>query len=108
MKRILYASGSVLTGDDIAHSLVNYAAVLARAGSADTVLIPAVTDHESRTVEMLLGPASQLIVEDAVTLPSDPVLEQEQFVADIDVRTAHIEHPANIEPAEGLIDYDAY
>jgi hypothetical protein len=42
MKRILYANGSILTGDDIARSVVRYAAVLANAQSADTVVIPVV------------------------------------------------------------------
>ncbi|MBC7589643.1 MAG: hypothetical protein H7226_01190 [Salinibacterium sp.] len=65
MKLILYAGGSVLTGDVVAHSVAEYATALAQAGKADTVRIPVIKDGRLNSVELVIGPASQLIIEDA-------------------------------------------
>lgn len=64
MKRILYANGSVLTGDDMARLVVKYATALAQAGTADSISVPAMKENSLRVVELLIGPSSQLIVED--------------------------------------------
>jgi hypothetical protein len=96
MKRILYASGSVLTGDAVAHSVVLYATTLAKAGSADTITIPVVQDRKSSTVDMLIGPSSQLMLEDAGVDPDDPF--DESFQKEIDDRRERIENPPPIKP----------
>lgn len=96
MKRILYANGSVLTGDAIAHSVVLYATTLAKAGLADAILVP-VVEGDGRTVEMLLGPSSQLIVEDAGQDPGS-VFEYESFRAEIERRRENMEHPPSVLP----------
>ena len=66
MKLIHYAGGSVLTGDDVAHTVAEYATALAQAGKADTVRIPVIKDGLLNAVELVIGPASQLIIEDTV------------------------------------------
>jgi hypothetical protein len=82
MKRIHYASGSLLTGDDIADVLVRYAAALAETGSAADVHAPAVVAGERGEVVMLLGPASQILAENE---PWDgEELEDPAFVARIE------------------------
>lgn len=62
MKRISYAGGSFVTGDGIADALLDYAAVLARAGSADRLSVPAIGGEEGVvSIDLVVGPASQLI-----------------------------------------------
>lgn len=92
MKRILYASGSVLTGDAIAHAVVRYATILARAGSADLITIPVLQAGDRGTVEMLIGPSSQLMVEDAGPGPME-TLDEESFLAELEARRDTLEHP---------------
>ena len=64
MERIHYATGSILTGTDIARALVDYAEALAKVGTSASVDIPA--RHADGTVgraNFLVGPASQLVSE---------------------------------------------
>lgn len=64
MERIHYATGSILTGSDIARALVDYAEALARVSKSASVDIP--TLHADGTVgraNFLVGPASQLVSE---------------------------------------------
>lgn len=65
MQRIFYSNDSVVTGTEIAKTLLEYAAALARNVSSATVTIPVRRDDGETTRAMLLiGPASQLIAED--------------------------------------------
>jgi hypothetical protein len=108
MKRILYANGSVLTGNDIATSVVRYAAALARAKSADTVQIPTIRDDRQTTVEMLIGPSSQLMIEDAGEGPLDVA---SAYLEEINSRRDRMEHPAPIghrETPESSTYYDEF
>lgn len=97
MKRILYASGSVLTGDAIAHSLVLYATALANARAADTVTIPVMQAGSMTTVEMLIGPSSQLILEDAGGDPDDS-FGDDSFADEMDARRTKLDNPPSISP----------
>lgn len=97
MKRMLYASGSVLTGDDVAHSVVLYATTLAKADTADTVVIPVYLDSQVGTVEMLIGPSSQLMVEDAGDDPKGAFADT-SFLDEIDRRRVRLENPPAIIP----------
>ncbi len=97
MKRILYSSGSVLTGDDVAHAVALYATSLARAGAADLVRIPVIKDGLPGTVEIVIGPASQLIIEDAgdefdVDFDSDPYLQR------LVESRSRLDNPPTVEP----------
>lgn len=64
MKRISYAGGAIVTGDEIADTVMDYAAMLARAGIADHVRVPAIASDDSvTTIDLLIGPASQFLAE---------------------------------------------
>jgi hypothetical protein len=63
MKRIFYASGSVVTGDRMAEAIVHYAEILAMRETSDTIDVPIALDSGSMgRAQMLVGPASQLVV----------------------------------------------
>ncbi|HEV7184476.1 MAG: hypothetical protein ACHP7F_12135 [Actinomycetales bacterium] len=82
MKRIHYASGSLVTGDQIADVLVRFAAVLAETGGAAEVTAPVVLDDgEVGSALLLLGPASQILAED---VPGEHDFENPEFVASIE------------------------
>ncbi len=67
MKTIHYAGEILLTGDDIADAVVALAAALARRESSAAIDIPVRFDGgEVRFASLLIGPASQLIVESSV------------------------------------------
>jgi hypothetical protein len=64
MKRILYAGGSFLTGDDIADAVLDYAAELANAGKAAKLVVPALDlEQQPEVVSLVVGPSSQLLAE---------------------------------------------
>lgn len=77
MKRISYAGGVIVTGDEIADTIMDYAAMLARAGIADHVRVPAIASDDSVfSVDLLIGPASQLIAE-PVDSPHDDLVDRD-------------------------------
>jgi hypothetical protein len=66
MKNIHYDSSVILTSDDVADAVIEYAAALSGGDRADTVEVPAVApDGTMTTTKILIGPASELVVEDA-------------------------------------------
>ena len=85
MKRVGYAGGAFLTGDSIADALLDYAAVLARAGQADRIRIPAIgADDHPTEFDLVVGPASQLIAEPVEFRGEE--LEAPALVADLERR----------------------
>jgi hypothetical protein len=87
MKRIHYASGSLLTGDAIADVIVRFAAALAHNNSASEVRAPVVADGGGTgEVLLLLGPASQILAEDE-EYGGEELLD-EPFVAEFERRIA--------------------
>ncbi|WP_285114947.1 hypothetical protein [Leifsonia sp. fls2-241-R2A-40a] len=87
MKRIHYASGSLLTGDDIADVIVRFAAALAVTNGAAEVHAPAVVDGGSTgEVLLLLGPASQMLAEEESYGGGE--LHDERFVSDCEHKIA--------------------
>jgi hypothetical protein len=89
MDRIHYAGNSVLTGSRIAKSLLEYAEVLAKAGTSATVDIP--TREEDGSLgrsKLLVGPASQLIA-DAEESEFDEIVDDE-LVAYFDREAARL------------------
>lgn len=79
MRRIHYASGTLLTGDAIADVVVRYAAALAKRGLAIEVDVPVLDEAgETSSALLLLGPASQILAEHE---PADDDLEDAEFVA---------------------------
>ncbi|PZE32890.1 hypothetical protein DEJ21_15780 [Curtobacterium sp. MCSS17_006] len=74
MRRIHYASGSVLTGDRTCKALLRYARALGEAHIADVVEIPVVTDAGSRAyAHLLIGPASQIFSTPVPDSPDEPL-----------------------------------
>lgn len=64
MQIIHYGEAAYVTGDDIAHAVIEYAKALARAESSDTVTMPFRRDGGTDgRLEMLIGPASQIVLE---------------------------------------------
>lgn len=82
MKWIRYIESSVLTSDAAADAVLSYARTLAQHHSADSVDVPAVGDDGSNIiVSMLVGPASQLVIEPAPDDELEP--ESDAFVSDM-------------------------
>jgi hypothetical protein len=77
---IHYADGRYLTGDDIARAVVECAQALAREGTAAaTVTVPVwLPEGGVGSVEILIGPASQIVVEQAG--PSEDELRDPEAV----------------------------
>ena len=87
MREIHYANGRLVTSDEVAAAVMEYAAALANRNEAATLDVPALglDDGESR-VELLVGPASQLMsqpIHDERTPPTDA-----EFLADVESRIA--------------------
>jgi hypothetical protein len=84
---IHYADGRYLTGDDIALAVVECAEALAREGTAaETVRVPVrLPEGDVGIVEILIGPASQIVVEPAG--PSDEELRDPDALARIREQT---------------------
>lgn len=62
MQRIHYSGVSLLTGNDIARGVVQYARVLARVGGSAEVSLPVrLSDGGTANATLLIGPASQLV-----------------------------------------------
>lgn len=75
MRKIVYAGGTFYTGNDLAEALLEYAGALARSSTAATVIVPGRTpDGAVGDVEVLIGPASQLVSE---PVPDEDLLEIE-------------------------------
>ena len=98
MKRILYSGGSVLTGDGIAHSIALYATSLARAGTAEAVVIPIVAHGKLSTAEIVIGPASQLMVEDAGS-EFDGKIDEGDCLAQLEERRSRLDTPPSVQPS---------
>ncbi|MCU1514759.1 MAG: hypothetical protein JWO10_1849 [Microbacteriaceae bacterium] len=92
MKRISYAGSTVLTGDDIADAVVQYAAALAREEKSAAIDIPAVSeDGRLITANLLIGPASQLVV-----IPEDTSFDEiidDKIVASFTAETRKLAGP---------------
>jgi hypothetical protein len=74
MKHIHYDNTTILTGDDIADAVIEYAAALSGGDRADTVAVPSIAPDGTRTTtKILIGPASEVVIEDA----EDDQLEDE-------------------------------
>ncbi len=101
--RVTYAGGSFVTGDDVAKALLDYAATLGGQGKAVALGVPAMDiAHGTLEVDLLVGPASQMIAEPIDT--REPELESAKFVQELRDRIARLERPA--WSGRGLIEWD--
>jgi hypothetical protein len=91
MRRLSYAGGFLDTSDAIAGAVLDYAAILANHDRADTIHVPAIGLPEgAETVELLIGPASQLVSTPIDDARDDPAAEA--FLAELGTRTERLEH----------------
>lgn len=66
MKQVMYAEKSLLMGDEVVDLMMEYAVLLARKTSADSVDIEAIgTDGSPVTATFLIGPATIMVAETA-------------------------------------------
>lgn len=86
VKRILYASAGFLTDDAIAEALMAYASTLAIVNSSDVVECEGVDDDGTvRTIQLLIGPASQIM---AMHTDDEPVdMRVEEIVGELQRRS---------------------
>lgn len=109
MKLIHYAGETFLTGDGVADALLDYATALARRARADRVELPVLSGGELGHIEIVLGPASQLVVEtrDFAEVPADEV-QDDEIESDIRRRTAALHNPRPVasELSEGELGPD--
>ncbi len=86
VKFVVYGENRVMTGDAIAEAVLAYAAALGENGTTDIVEIPtADAEGYGTTAEVLLGPASQIMVEVAPDDELEP--EDEDLVNELARRT---------------------
>lgn len=86
---MVYGENRVLTGDAIAEAVLAYAAALGENGTTDIVEIPtADAEGYATTAEVLLGPASQIMVEAAPDDELEP--EDEDLVNELARRTTAV------------------
>ncbi|GAB2846597.1 hypothetical protein GCM10027024_22470 [Microbacterium insulae] len=86
---IVYAGNEFLTGNDVALALVDYSQALARAGAAESIVIP-VRDADGTDQEavFLVGPASQLVAK-PVDGAGDELID-EAAVTELKTRTRRL------------------
>lgn len=86
MKYVVYGENRVMTGDAIAEAVLAYAAALGENGTTDIVEVPTTDDDGVGILtEILLGPASQVMVEVAPDDELEP--EDEDLVNELVRRT---------------------
>jgi hypothetical protein len=90
LKLIHYNGQAILTGDDVADAVLDYAATLGANGKTDTIDVPTFDEFGQAAIEtMLVGPASQ------ITLSTAPEDELEIDAPDF------VEHLRLLERAAG-------
>ena len=100
MKRIFYSSGSVVTGDRMAKAVVHYAEVLATRDTSDTIDIPiALGKGKAGRAQMLIGPASQLVVVPEPGIAEQP--EDDVTINDLNSRSARLGSPRPLASDDG-------
>jgi hypothetical protein len=91
MKNIVYGLTAVLTTDEAADAILDYAAALAHSGLADVVAVPTIDVFGSETTtSFLLAPSLGLLVEDAADDPLGP--DTRAFVEEISWRARAVRH----------------
>lgn len=98
MKRIYYVNGSIVTGDRTAETVLAYAQALARSEGSDTIDIPVIGElGEAGRAQLLIGPASQLMVVSQVSTRAD--FDDDEVIARIEKRTLGLTSPLS-RPAD--------
>jgi hypothetical protein len=73
MKHVMYAEKSLLMGDEVVDLMMEYAVLLGRNASADSVSVEAIgTDGDQVTATFLIGPATIMVAETARSSLPEP------------------------------------
>jgi hypothetical protein len=100
MKRIAYAEEWLTTDDQVADLVLQYARSLARSETADTVTIPVLESGIVRKAEILIGPASQiLVVETDEARPAH--FDVDDAVAELKARLDRLREPDPVPYDQG-------
>lgn len=99
MKRIHYVGEEFLTGDRIAEAVMDYATALARRTRADRFDIPVMSKGRVGRIEMVVGPASQIMAEPVEQAQEEPV--DEELVRELERRTAGLLGPRAVPVPDG-------
>ena len=94
MKHVTYAQKSLLVGDDVADLLLEYAALLANEGSADTVQVQAFgTDGGEVTATFMLSDGIDIMAETTTSPLPEP--DNSEVLAYLRERVGHVADSAN-------------
>jgi len=100
MRRVYYASGSFLTSDLIAKSVLDYADALARTNGSDVVAFPTVLDNGViGSASVLIGPASQIASAVEISDLDEPA--DEQLVRELRRKTKLVGVPRPVVQPDG-------
>lgn len=92
MKHITYAEKSVVTGDDVADALVEYAKAVAQHHTADFVTISGIgSNGDEIEATFLLGPGTNMMIETAHTSMPEP--DNHEVTEEIRRKTRHLVSP---------------
>jgi hypothetical protein len=105
MKHIVYAEKTLLIGDEVADLAVEYAAMLANHGKADTVTLHAFdADGDAIDATLLLNSGSNIVA--ATSHNTIPEPDNSEAVADIRERMVALSSPRYAMPRAGAEDMD--
>jgi hypothetical protein len=107
MKRISYSGGSFLTTDTVADALLHFVAALGSSHRAEAIEIPVLHDDgEADTVQLVIGPASELVSVSESTSFADP--DSHEAVQRLHARTESLHSPRPVASTdrEATADYD--
>ena len=84
MKHVVYAEKSLLMGDEVVDLMMEYAVLLARKSSADSVDVAAISsDGSDVTATFLIGPATIMVAETThTTMPEPDNSTAEEYLRD--------------------------
>ena len=89
MKRVHYAGTSFITGDAIAHALIDYAHALTETNTSEVVEVPiSRADGSPGRVELLIVPTNGMVFETEPTLSRD--VTSEALVTDLRQRVSRL------------------
>ena len=92
MRKVIYAGSAFYTGDRLAEALLEYANLLAHRDMSETVYVPGRTPDGVRgDIEVLIGPASQLL--------SEPTDEEFEEIVDEEVVRKFLVEIEKLRPA---------
>ena len=107
MKRVTFSNRSLLMGDDAADALVEYSALIARRGSADTVALRAVgADAEVVDATFMLGSGTILMAQSAHSTMEEPENSEAVFTLRQKIKRLGSPHPVVPHQSDDPGGYD--